>query len=196
MSDRADSPESDPVWIRQRHKVVATAVGVVEPLLAGEGFELVDLEYQPAGRTTLRVFVDRAGRERFEDPAAEQTPEGGVTIDEITGLTRLLSDALDVADPTSGGYQLEVSSPGVERALCRRGDFERAIGLPVQIRTGTKVEGRQRFRGTLQTVENERILVGVDGEEIAIPVTELVRARLDYFRKDSGKGRRRTGRKG
>jgi ribosome maturation factor RimP len=170
----------NPLWIRQRHAVVDRVVRVVEPLLVAEGFELVDLEFQRSGRATVRIFVDVAGRERFADVNAGEVPDVGVTLEQLSHLTRLLSDALDVADPLESRYELEVSSPGVERSLAHRRDFERARGLLVQVRTHDKVEGQQRFKGVLVAVDEQGIQVQEDQKTTAIPVAQLAKARLVY----------------
>lgn len=171
---------NNPLWIRQHHAVVDRVAAVVEPLLAGEGFELVDIEFQRSGRATVRLFVDLQGRERFADVNQGEVPEAGITLEQLSHLTRLLSDALDVADPLQSRYELEVSSPGVERSLAHRLDFERARGLLVQVRTHDKIEGQQRFKGVLLAVDDSSIQVQEDQKTATIPVAQLARVRLVY----------------
>ena len=88
---------------------------LAEPLALGAGLELVDVQYRPeGGRLVLRLLIDR--------------PDGGVTVDELARISRELGDVLDAHDTVPGRYQLECSSPGVNRPLLREAHFHRALG--------------------------------------------------------------------
>jgi len=116
---------------------------LVAPLVTERGLELYDLEQQGG---VVRVLVDR---------------EGGVGIDDISALTRSVSRALDDADPISGRYTLEVSSPGLERPLRTPAHFRRAVGETVIVKTLPGVDGDRRVRGTLVESDDRSVVVGL-----------------------------------
>lgn len=163
--------------VRQSDRVVQRVAALIEPLLAAEGFALIDLEYQLGGRATLRVFADRAGRSAV---AAQIDPSGAITIEQLSSLSRLISDAIDVDDPIEGRYHLEVSSPGLERPLARREDFASAIGHEVSVKTVERIGDRQKFRGVLTGVDDSGIVVSVDGQAATIPAAAIAKAFLTY----------------
>ncbi len=113
----------------------------LEPHLAEQGYELVELECSRVGRRgLLRLFIDKPG---------------GVTLDDCTAASQVLSTALDALDAFAGAsYMLEVSSPGIARPLRKAVDFERFRGEPVEVRTETPIEGRRKFSGVLGGVED------------------------------------------
>src|SRR5437762_14340732 len=103
---------------------------LAEPLALGGGVELVDVQYRPeGGRVVLRLLLDR--------------PEGGVTLDELTRVSRELGDLLDAHDAVPGRYQLECSSPGINRPLLREAHFRRVLGRSEERRVGKG--GRPRW---------------------------------------------------
>jgi len=149
---------------------------LVEPLAVAQGLELVDLELlRPRrGRTILRLFLDRPG--------------GGITIEEITRISRLVGAMMDVYDIIPESYHLEVSSPGATRLLKNPGDYQRYTGRLVRLTTRTARDGKQVFRGILQGLEDEEIRLQ-DGETVyCLPLSEIARARLDIDMKKTGKG--------
>src|SRR2546421_4150123 len=123
------------------------------PLAAQEGLELVDVEIGGGGgRQTLRLFVDK---------------EGGVTLEDCTAVSRAVSTALDVEDPIAGAYDLEVSSPGLDRPLRTPEHFQKYAGSRVRIRTFGPVpqcENRKTFVGILKGYEEASIAIDVDGK--------------------------------
>jgi ribosome maturation factor RimP len=118
---------------------------VAEPLVIQEGLEMVDVEYrrEPRGMV-LRLYLDR---------------DGGVSLDDLTRVSRQLGDLLDVHQIVPGSYTLEVSSPGINRRLRRPEHFRRFLGKPVRVRTLTPVDGRRAFSGKLEAVEPDGIRV-------------------------------------
>lgn len=187
--------DDDKLWIRQQHKTVQHVAPVVEPLIRGEGFVLVDIRFNPAGGALLQVFIDHPSDAAFVDPATPQEPGSGVSLAELTDLTRLLSDALDVEEPVSGAYRLEVSSPGLERPLSWRSDFLRAVGLTIKLRCPQAVDGRRKCTGVLSAVEGEQLRLKLgDGAEIVIPVEAIGRAQLDFGPQASGRAAKGAGR--
>jgi ribosome maturation factor RimP len=137
---------------------------MLEPGIRALGFELVDVEYTAdGGRNVLRIYIDR--------PA-------GITVDDCAKVSRQVSAVLDVEDPIPEGYTLEVSSPGLDRPLVKREDFERFAGQEVKVRMREAVQGRRNFKGTLVGVEGDAIVVNVDQERYSLPVARIERARL------------------
>jgi ribosome maturation factor RimP len=160
---------------RNKTEVVAKVEELLLPLLEAQGAELVDLEYaRPRrGRGILRLFVDNPG--------------GGITLDEITRISRIVSGLLDVHDVIPGSYTLEVSSPGLTRALKKPRDYQRFAGRPVRITTRAPWEGRQVHSGILQGLEDDRVCLK-EGEDVCcIPLEEIARARLEIDLKNTGK---------
>jgi len=137
---------------------------VLEPGIRALGFELVDIEYTTAGgRNVLRIYIDH--------------PEG-ITVDNCATVSRQVSAVLDVEDPIPEQYVLEVSSPGIDRPLVKREDFERYAGETVKVRMSEAVSGRKNFKGTLVGVEGNAVLVDVDKERYSLPMARIERARL------------------
>jgi len=138
----------------------------LEPDLREQGYEIVELEYARGGRTPiLRIYIDKAG--------------GGISLDDCTAATQLLSPLLDKLELVGGRYLLEVSSPGIDRPLRKAGDFQRFAGEPVRLQSLTPVDGRSRFRGTLEGFEDGLILMECDGKRWSIHIENLKSARLD-----------------
>jgi len=116
---------------------------IAEPLVIQEGLEMVDVEYRREARgMVLRLYLDR---------------EGGVSLDDLTRVSRQLGDVLDVHQIVPGSYTLEVSSPGINRRLRRPDHFRRFVGKPVRVRTVTPLDGRRSFLGNLEGVEPDGI---------------------------------------
>ena len=176
---------------------------MIEPVVDEHGCELVDVEVaRNRGQGLLRITVD--------SPEAD----GRVPIERCVAISREVETLLDAADAMTGAYQLEVSSPGLDRLLGREKDFVAAVGHEVKLRTkrpfsGSEGEGRKRFRGRLLEVlggddEPAVLQIEVDGERFAIPVDEVEKANTVYeftsedFGKKKGEGKhgpRRSNRK-
>ncbi len=139
----------------------------MEPLINHAGMELVHLEYtgSPSGMV-LRLFIDKPG---------------GVTIDDCAYVSRIISDLLDVKDPIPEHYNLEVSSPGINRPLVRLKDYTRFAGERVFIKTREPVQGRKRFKGVLKGIDQGIITIDLDDGEYGIPLDLVARARLDII---------------
>jgi ribosome maturation factor RimP len=154
--------------------IIRRVEALVEPLLAAQGGELVDLQFiRPRrGRATLRLFVDR---------------HGGITLDELARLSRVVGELLDVHDFIPGSYTLEMSSPGLTRALKKPQDYQRYVGRMVRITVRAPVAGRQVHRGILKGLEDEEICLQEGSELLRIPLAEIARARLDIDMKNFSK---------
>ena len=135
--------------------------GAVESI----GYELVGVEYQSQGKggSLLRIYIDH---------------EKGIGVDDCASVSRQVSGVLDVEDPIKENYSLEVSSPGLDRPLFFVRDFERFSGSRVSVRLRVKLQDRRRFEGVLNGVQGDNVLVVVDGEEFALPLDLIDKARL------------------
>jgi ribosome maturation factor RimP len=137
---------------------------LIRPVIEGAGLELVDVAFRrESGTRVLRVVVDR---------------DGGVDVDTIAELAETVSRRLDVEGFAPGPYALEVSSPGIERALKRPRDFERRVGDTVKVRTTVPVEGRTTVTGALVSADDDGIVIAVvGGEELRVRHADIAAAR-------------------
>jgi ribosome maturation factor RimP len=139
---------------------------IIEPALAAMGYELVRV--QLAGgqhRPTLQIMLERAdGR--------------AVAVEDCEAASRAVSAILDVEDPIPGAYQLEVSSPGIDRPLTRAKDFARFAGHLARIELRFPIDGRRRFQGRLVGLKDERVVIATDQGEAALPMSEIAKAKL------------------
>jgi len=139
-------------------------VRLLEPTVEGLGYELSDLEVKTGGKHgALRVFIDK--------------PDG-IGLDDCEKVSLAISALLDVEDPLPGHYDLEVSSPGLDRKLTKIEHFQRFEGETVKVQMRFPIEGRRRFRGTLVSSDDENIVVEVDGESFSLPLKTIDTARL------------------
>ena len=141
---------------------------IAGPLAAQEGLELVDVEIGGAGgRQTLRLFIDKAG---------------GVSLEDCSSVSHAVSTALDVEDPIAGAYDLEVSSPGLDRPLRTPEHFEKFKGSKVRVRTFGPVaecENRKTFVGQLVGFSEDKVLVDVDGKVFQVPHAQVSKANVE-----------------
>ncbi|HZP40129.1 MAG TPA: ribosome maturation factor RimP [Candidatus Binatia bacterium] len=148
---------------------------LAEPLALTAGLELIDVQYRPeGGRAVLRLLLDR--------------PEGGITLDQLARVSRELGDLLDAHDTVPGRYQLECSSPGLNRPLIREPHFRRAIGERVRVRTRAPIAGRRQFHGTLEAVSADAVTVAdPDAGTVVVPFVEIEKANVEYdFNRPAG----------
>ena len=148
---------------------LAALVGsIVMPVLAELGLRLVRVKVSGLAGCTVQIMVER--------------PDGSMTIEECETASRTLSPVLDAADPIDRAYRLEISSPGLDRPLVRRSDFERHIGQLVKIELDVAHEGRRRFRGVLLGVEGGAHIRSDDAKEgtaeFVLPFDDMADARL------------------
>ena len=137
---------------------------LLEPTIERLGYELSDLEVKLGGRGgLLRLFIDR--------------PDG-ISLEDCEKVSLAVSALLDVEDPLPGQYNLEVSSPGLDRKLTKVEHFQRFAGETVKVQMRFPIEGRKRFRGTLVSSNDENIVVEVDGEPHSLPIATIDTARL------------------
>jgi ribosome maturation factor RimP len=149
--------------------VAARVAAIASPVLAGLGFRLVRVRISGLDGCTVQIMAER--------------PDGSMSIEECEAVSRALSPVLDVADPIERAYRLEISSPGLDRPLVRRSDFERHVGDIVKIELAAPQSGRRRFRGNLVGIDEGtariRIEDGPDGEtEVPLPFDDMSDAKL------------------
>ena len=155
---------------------------VVEEVVVREGFELVDLELGTGKRRKrLLVMIDRPGRTTYAPPKRDGSETGppAVSIADCVQVTKALGPTLDVEDVIRAAYNLEVSSPGMDRPLKTKRHFELAVGLRVRIKTRVPVEGESFFEGTLVKAEEDEIALEIRGSELRIPYRHIRQARLE-----------------
>ncbi len=137
---------------------------MIEPVVEALGCELWGIEQLTRGRQPmLRIYID----------AAE-----GINLEDCARVSRQLSSLLDVEDPISGHYTLEVSSPGVARKLFTAEHFSQYAGVKVNLRLKTPWEGSRKYSGQLQGIEGEEVILRRDGEEYLFPIDTIERANI------------------
>jgi ribosome maturation factor RimP len=150
--------------------LAARVAAIVEPVLVQLNFRLVRVRISGFAGCTVQIMAER--------------PDATMTIEDCELVSRALSPVLDVADPIDRAYRLEVSSPGIDRPLVRRSDFERFAGHVVKVEMAVALDGRRRFRGVLMGVDGDRARMRRDdvpaGEsvDVLLPIEEMAEARL------------------
>ena len=149
--------------------VAARVAAIAEPVIAGLGYRLVRVRVSGLSGCTVQIMAERA--------------DGSMTIEGCETISRALSPVLDVAEPIERAYRLEISSPGIDRPLVRRSDFERHAGHTVKIEMAVGVAAQRRFRGLIVGVEGEGARIRTDnstGEvnEVLLTITDMADARL------------------
>jgi len=138
---------------------------IIEPTVEALGYELIRVSYGGGRKPTLQIMAEK--------------PDGTMGVDDCARLSRELSAILDVEDPISEEYLLEVSSPGVDRPLTRAKDFERWMGFDAKVELKEQLEGRRRFRGKLETFDGNNISILTDDEgKVEINIDDIAKAKL------------------
>lgn len=137
---------------------------LLRPAVEETGKVLWGLEFLSAGKhSVLRIFIDH---------------ENGINVDDCAEVSRQVSAILDVEDPISTEYNLEVSSPGLDRPLFTKVQFEEVVGETIQAKLGVPLNGRRKFKGILEKIENDTLIVIVDGEEYQLVISNIDKANL------------------
>jgi len=152
----------------------ARVATIAEPVVEQLGYRLVRVKVSAADGCTVQIMVER--------------PDGTMVVEDCETVSRALSPVLDMADPIDKAYRLEVSSPGIDRPLVRKSDFDRYAGHLVKIETEIPIDGRKRFRGLLIGTEGEAARIRQDDKkddteaggaaEILLPIEEMSEAKL------------------
>lgn len=146
-------------------KLVSSLWTMIEPVLEADGIELVEVEYLLSGGSwTLRLYID--------------TPDG-VTLDDCTTISRQVGAFLDAEDPIEQHYNLEVSSPGINRVVRKLSDFERFSGRRARIRTAHKIDGRKNFLGILRGTRDATVIIEVENSLMEINAENIEKAHLE-----------------
>jgi ribosome maturation factor RimP len=146
-------------------EIEAKAEKLVVPVLENLGYGLVACDFlQEGGRWILRLYIEK---------------EGGVTIDDCVRVSHGVEDLIAVEDIVPVGYSLEVSSPGVNRPLRKRADFERFVGERIAVKTSQPIEGRKNFKGVLSNLKGDDIVMIIDGSEYRVPLDAVGKAHLE-----------------
>jgi ribosome maturation factor RimP len=164
-----DTHEVDEPRLITEPGLAARVGAIAEPVLASLGYRLVRVRVSGLSGCTVQIMAER--------------PDGTMTIDDCESVSRALSPVLDVADPVERAYRLEVSSPGIDRPLVRRSDFDRYAGHLAKVEMEMPTEGRKRFRGVLLGTVGEAARLRCDdlpGEaaEVVLPIADMADARL------------------
>jgi ribosome maturation factor RimP len=137
---------------------------LLQPTIEQLGYELWDLEAKLGGKGgVVRVFIDQPG---------------GIGLEDCEKVSLAISALLDVEDPLPGQYNLEVSSPGLDRKLSKVEHFQRFKGETLKVSMRFPIEGRKRFRGPLVSSDDENIVVEVDGDSHSLPIATIDTARI------------------
>lgn len=157
----------------------AVITELLEPMASDHGLELVAVEIVGhAGSPVVRVLLDSTG-------------DDGIGIDAIQSANAWVSDALDEADLIATSYTLEVSSPGIERPLRKRGDWERFSGRDATIKASRPVDGKKTITGRIEGLDGDDVLIATDGSTIRVPLDAIRKANLkfNFGSSDEGKSR-------
>ena len=139
---------------------------MLRPAVEETGKELLGVEFISAGNhSVLRLFIDH---------------ENGIDVDDCAEVSRQVGAILDVEDPISSEYSLEVSSPGLDRPLFEKAQFEAVVGETVEAKISMPLNGRRKFKGKLVAVENDSLIVMVDNEEYELVISNVDKAHLVY----------------
>jgi ribosome maturation factor RimP len=149
--------------------LAADIAQLCEPVLAALGFRLVRVTISRRDGTTVQIMAERAN--------------ATITVEDCAAISRQLSPVLDAHDPLPGHYRLEVSSPGIDRPLVRRSDFDDWAGHEAKIEMREPIAGRRRFRGVLAGTEGDSLRLGTDGpptgpQLVSLPIADIAEARL------------------
>jgi len=173
MTDRAQTAQDDTADERRlliETGVAARVAAIVEPALADLGFRLVRVKVSGLNGCTVQIMAER--------------PDGTMTVEDCEAVSRALSPVLDLEDPIERAYNLEISSPGIDRPLVRAGDFSRWAGYEAKVETALPVDGRKRFRGVIRGVTDDAVVLDLpdvkDGAEplVRLRLADLADARL------------------
>ena len=137
---------------------------MLEPAVEAAGFELVGIEYIRAGKhSTLRIYIDH---------------ENGIDVDDCVEVSHQCSAVLDVEDPITNEYNLEVSSPGMDRPLFKAHHYKACVGEIISMQLVMPSNGRRNFKGEITSVEGEMITIKVDGVEYTLAIANVKKANI------------------
>jgi ribosome maturation factor RimP len=137
---------------------------IIAPAVEAVGFEFVGIEFKPAGKhSMLRVYIDS---------------ENGINVDDCVEVSQQVSAVMDVEDPISNEYRLEVSSPGAERPLFTLQHFIKFQGEEVSLKLKSSANGRKKFKGKMSVIDETKVNLNVDGENYCFEVHQIEQANI------------------
>ncbi|MBL4756986.1 MAG: ribosome maturation factor RimP [Rhizobiales bacterium] len=157
---------NEPRFVREMG-LEARIVNIVEPILLELGFRLVRVQLSQREGSTLQIMAER--------------PDGSMPVSDCALASRAISAALDVDDPVDTAYNLEMSSPGIDRPLVRLSDFERWRGYECRVELEQMMDGRKRYRGFIESIEDGILNLAISGGDknrAAVPVSAIAEAKL------------------
>jgi ribosome maturation factor RimP len=166
MNDELTTFSTEPRLITEPGRAARVA-SIAEPVLAGMGYRLVRVRVSGLAGCTVQIMAER--------------PDGTLAIEDCEAVSRALSPVFDVTDPIEGAYRLEISSPGIDRPLVRRSDFDRYAGHAAHIEMAVPIDGRKRFRGQLLGTDgdNARIRMSDAADvDVSLPINDMSEAKL------------------
>lgn len=140
-------------------------IALIEPAATELGYRLVRVRLMGLKRKRLQIM-------------AERISDGGMGVEDCETLSRALSPVLEAEDPIKGEYDLEMSSPGIDRPLVRIEDFARFVGHEAKLETAAMIDGRKRYRGVIAGVDGDNVIVQMAEGEARLPFAQLSEARL------------------
>ena len=155
---------------------------IITPVIEDMGYELVRVRLMGGKTNTLQIMAEK--------------PQGGIEVDACADISNAVSAVLDVEDPLTDAYTLEVSSPGIDRPLTRLKDFEEFEGYEAKLETSEMIDGRKRFKGVLAGVEDNDVLINIEEGTVGLQFDWLADAKLvltDELIKDMLKARKEAG---
>jgi ribosome maturation factor RimP len=153
--------------IKQENELIGEVWNLLEPVIQAQGMEILEIEYRrESAGWVLRVYLDR---------------DQGISVEDCAEVSRIAGDLLDVADLIQTPYNLEISSPGIDRPLRRVDHFQKHIGDIIEVRTRSSIQNRRNFKGELKAVSPEGVTIECDMRGYLIPTPLIERARLLYF---------------
>jgi ribosome maturation factor RimP len=170
MGDTADTNVAAERRLVGEQGLAARVAAIAEPLLEDLGYRLVRARVSGLAGCTVQIMAER--------------PDGTMTIEDCETVSRALSPVLDVEDPISHPYRLEISSPGIDRPLVRRSDFSRYAGHVVKVEMAAPIDGRRRFRGVLLGVEGDAAHIrredaaGGEPADVLLAIADMAEAKL------------------
>jgi ribosome maturation factor RimP len=169
MDDRPTAFADEPRLITEPGRAARVAA-LAEPVLAALGYRLVRVRISGASNCTVQIMAER--------------PDGALALEDCEAASRALSPVFDANDPIEGPYRLEVSSPGIDRPLVRRSDFDRYAGHLARVEMLAPIDGRRRVRGELAGTEGDCVRMRSDGvaegenQDVLLPMDDMMEARL------------------
>lgn len=154
-------------------EIIQKIFDLTSPIVAEEGCELIDVEIAfDMGQRVLRLYIDK---------------DEGIIVKDCSRVSHAIEDLLEVEQVLSGQYNLEVSSPGLNRPLRKIAHFQKVLGKVVDVRTKEKIDGRGHFKGILKSVGEDSVAIQIDNQDFSVPLEKVSKAKLVVTVNDAGR---------